>query len=395
MIEIKEKIECCGCGACKSICPNKCIDMVSDSEGFLYPILNEKLCIKCGLCSNVCPILKTKEGIVKKDSTPKVYAAINRDEEIRKESSSGGIFSLLAEAVINEKGVVFGAVMTEDCRAVKHTVIEKQSDLFKMRGSKYLQSSLGDCLIKTKKYLDEKRKVLFTGTPCQIEALKSYLREDYDNLICMDLICHGVPSSKVWNQYVNYYEQKEQSHIRSVSFRNKRGGWKQYGMKLNFENGKIYTKVFSEDLYGKAFVQDICFRPSCYLCYFRKKNRESDITVADFWGVENICPEIDDDKGLSLIILHSIKGKKELEKLKDKIILKDIEFSIVEKYNSAMIYSPQMHKRRNNFYRDLEVLEFDKLIKRYIEMPMLPKKFIRNVLKKMGILEYVKQLIKR
>lgn len=371
MINIKNKSNCCGCHSCYNICPKKAIKMIKDDQGFKYPKVDKEKCIKCGLCKKVCPVLNSK--II--ENKPKAYAIINKDEEIRKNSSSGGVFTLIAEYIIREGGVVFGATFDENWN-IKHTYTENIEELEKFRGSKYVQSTIGDTYKKTKEYLEKGRKVLFTGTPCQIEGLKSYLQKDFDNLYTQDIICHGVPSPKVYNRYLEYQRNKNNANlIKKIIYRNKKNGWKNYNIKIEFDNS-TYIKSHNKDPFMQAFLRDTILRDSCYDCHFKKKNRNSDITLADFWGINNVLPEMNDDKGTSLVIINSQKGNEILENIKEKIICKSVDFETAIKYNPSMIKSAKKDIKREEFFRNIDNIRFDKLVNKYTSSPGLLEKMI-------------------
>ena len=359
MIEIKNKKECCGCYACYNICPKNAIEIKEDEKGFKYPVINKEKCINCGLCEKVCPILNKKDETEKKI---KVYACYNKNEQERLNSSSGGIFILLAKEIIKQGGVVFGACLDERFNVI-HTYAETEKDLNKFMGSKYVQSVIGDNYKIVKNFLDDGRIVLFTGTPCQIEGLKSYLQKDYENLYTQDLICHGVPSPMVWNKYKKYRKNIDNDHIKEISFRNKDTGWKLFNMRFKY-NEKEYKQNQTKDLFMQAFLKNTILRDSCYDCNFKKKYRESDITLADFWGVERELPEMDDNKGTSIMILHSENGKKIFKLIKNQIEYKRIKFEQFIKYNPAMIKSVQKDRNREKFFENINVLDFDKNIKK-------------------------------
>lgn len=272
MLDIKIKSDCCGCSACIQICPKQCISMNEDNEGFLYPEIEKDICINCGLCEKVCPELYP--GIMRKPL--KVFAIKNKDEEIRKKSSSGGIFTVLAETVIREGGVVFGAKFNENWEVVHDYTVTKDG-LAAFRGSKYVQSRMGDCFSKAKSFLDQGKKVLFSGTPCQIAGLKRFLRKEYNNLLTVDFICHGVPSPKVWRMYLDetvVRQCEKKAFIEEVSFRDKRLGWKKYSVSLLFsttigngaKNSVLVSEPFTENLFMRGFLYDVYLRPSCYQC---------------------------------------------------------------------------------------------------------------------------------
>ena len=373
MIEITNKTKCCGCHACYNVCPKGAIKMQQDEKGFKYPVIDKEKCINCGLCTKVCPILNNNQI----ENKPVAYACINKDENIRSQSSSGGIFTILAEEILEKNGVVFGATFDEKYNVV-HEYIEKKEDLEKFRGSKYVQSSINDTYKKAKEFLEKDRYVLFTGTPCQIEGLKKYLRKDYDKLYTQDIICHGVPSPKVWKKYLEYRENEDKEKPQNISFRNKENGWKLYKIKFGYLKSK-YEKNQNEDIYMQAFLKNTSLRDSCYNCSFKKKNRISDITLADFWGIENVLPEMDDNKGTSLVIVNSIKGQELFEKIKDNIGFKKVDLEDAIKYNKSMIESAKKDKNREKFFENLDKMKFDKLVKKYTYKRGIIRKILSRI----------------
>ena len=348
MIEVKNKEDCCGCYACYNICPKQCITMKTDNEGFWYPNIDKNKCINCNLCEKVCPIINKPRSYSYEE---KIYAVFNKNEKIRLESSSGGIFSLLAEYVINNHGSVYGAVFDEEFN-VKHIKINKLQDIKLLRGSKYVQSKIDDIFKSIKSDLINDNLVLFTGTPCQVAGIQSFLQKKYDNLILMDIVCHGVPSPLVWQQYINELKQNYKQGIKNVYFRDKSTGWKTYSIKFLFDKGE-YKNIGFKDIYMKGFLKDIYLRPSCYNCNFKGIERISDITVADFWGIENILPKMDDNKGTSLIVVHSEKGKQLFDKLSEKMILNEVNLNEAIKYNPSMIKSVKYNEKRRDFFKEL------------------------------------------
>ena len=360
MKEIIEKSMCCGCHACMNICPKHAISMYEDEKGFKYPKINQDKCINCGMCKKVCPILNNKEVEKHIDA----YACYNKNYEERINSSSGGIFILLAKEIIKRKGIVFGATFDKDFNVI-HSSIENEKELNKFMGSKYTQSTIGKIYKQVKEYLENNRYVLFTGTPCQIEGLKSYLRKDFAKLYTQDIVCHGVPSPKVWHKYLDYLTQLEKEKIRNIQFRNKDHGWSLYRTKVLFDT-KTYSKSHREDLFMKAFLSNICLRDSCYNCSFKKKYRISDITLADYWGVKNIHPKLYDNKGTSLVIINSDKGKELFNYIKDNLVYVETDLDSALKYNPAMIKSAIHCANEKDFIKNIEHISFDKLIKKYI-----------------------------
>ena len=384
MIEIKDKTRCMGCHACYNRCPVQAIEMVEDEKGFKYPQVNKEKCINCGLCERVCPILNQR----KVKNTPKAYAVKNKNEEVRDKSSSGGMFSLLAEKVLQDGGVVFGVAFDENWQ-LKHIYVENIEDLQIFRGSKYLQSIVGETYSKLKDFLIEGRKVMYTGTPCQIEGLKSYLGKEYENLFTQDIICHGVPSPKVHERYLKYLRDKYKTkNIKNIIHRTKINGWKNWCVNIKFDNSE-YIKAHEQDPYMQAFLRNTSLRESCYNCQFKKKHRISDITLADFWGIENIAPEMDDNKGTSLVIINSEKGKQIFEQIKDKIIYKQVDFEEAIRYNPSMTTSVKPDPNREKFFDNLDKMPFDELVKKYTYTPGIFKRILWKVKR------VVKKIIKK
>jgi coenzyme F420-reducing hydrogenase beta subunit len=359
MIDIVNEKKCSGCHACFQICPQNCIKMEYSGEGFLYPVVDEDRCIHCNLCENVCPILHKKE---QSGNSTEAYAAINKSEDIRKASSSGGVFSYLAENIINRGGVVFGAAFSKDYHTVEHICVDTVDDLYKLRGSKYLQSVIGNSYKEAEVLLKEGRNVLFTGTPCQIEGLYAYLKKDYTCLYTADIICHGVPSPKVWDFYLKRKEKEIGAPVKQVTFRNKCSGWKYYSVKMFFSNNETYTARFREDLYMEGFLKNLYLRPSCYDCAFKGINRISDITLGDFWGIDRIIPQMDDDKGISLVCIHTHKGKSLIEWQNDMLHIKEVNIDDAILYNGAAIKSSPIHPKRKKFFEKLNEANLSDLI---------------------------------
>lgn len=358
--ELKTKKDCMGCHACTNICPKNCISMVSDQEGFLYPTVDYSLCIKCNKCVNVCPIINKVEV----NNNPTAYSCINNDETIRLDSSSGGIFTLAAEKVIAQGGAVFGAGFNDEFE-VEHSFVETKEKLSQIRGSKYVQSKIGDSYKKVKEFLDLEREVLFTGTPCQIAGLYSYLGKSYNNLLTIDIICHGVPSPEVWRKYVEFRETEAGAAAQRIAFRRKDEGWKLFSVSFLFENNTEYRQNLRKDLYMRAFLKDVCLRPSCYDCNFKGLNRQSDITLADFWGIQNVLPDMDDDKGTSLIFVNSKNGQEIFNSISCGIKFKEVDINEAVKYNSSAIKSVSKNPNRDYFFAELNNLEFNQLVNKY------------------------------
>ena len=371
MIRIEKKSKCSGCYACAASCPKKCIKLKVDAEGFWYPDVDESLCINCGACEKVCPILAPSKK--QSDWNITTYATMHNEDSIRLASSSGGVFSALAGYVLDQGGVVFGASFDSDLN-VEHKYIECIEDLEFLRGSKYVQSKIGDAYCRAEAFLKAGRLVLFSGTPCQIEGLLSYLKRPYENLITQDLICHGVPSPAVWQKYIDYLSTSfDGTKPVCVSFRSKTNGWKNYYISIIFGNGKEYSASKDTDPMMQAFLKNLCLRPSCYECAFKTKSRRSDITLADFWGVSSISPDLDDDKGTSLVIIQSEKGAKVFDKIRDIIYAKETDPDLSTFYNSSIIKSPKEPKKRAVFMRAVSAENFAEIQKKYSKPTMSEK----------------------
>lgn len=350
MIKINNKTQCCGCSSCVQRCPKQCISLHEDSEGFLYPKVDETTCIDCGLCEKVCPVLNpydTKAPI-------KVFAAINNNEKIRLDSSSGGIFSILAENTIIDGGIVFGARYDENWQ-VTLDYTETIEGLAAFRGSKYVQARTGESFSQCEKFLREGRKVLFTGTPCQIAGLHHFLRKQYENLTTCDFVCHGVPSPKVWRMYLKEVVKETNRAITDIKFRNKDNGWKLFNFKMHYdENHKVMTlsSYHRDNIYMRAFLSDLILRPSCYSCSAKEGKSMSDITIADFWGIDKSHPDFDDDLGTGLILLHTDKGEKALDWASMRAIETKYEDAIP--FNKGLNAHTPIHRNRAKFFAMLD-----------------------------------------
>lgn len=368
MIKIDSKTLCSGCRACEQACPLNCIDVKADEEGFLYPEADMQKCINCGLCEKICPILNKCDFL----HPIRAYGCINKNDTVRKDSSSGGIFYLLAEYVISQNGVVFGAKF-DDKFGVVHDFAETVEKMREFQGSKYLQSDIRDTYEKAKDFLEQNRFVLFTGTPCEIGGLKACLKKDYQNLICQDIICHGSPSPKVWQRYIEYREKTDNSKIVSASLRNKKYGWKTFSVRFKFQNSDEYISDLKHDLYLRSFLNNLTLRPSCYSCSFKGCERYADITLADFWGVENLYPNLFDDNGTSLVIVNSVKGENILNAIRDKIVLEQVDFEKSISFNSAYSKSVSKPDNRDVFMKEIFVNPFDKVAGKYCKIKLSTK----------------------
>ena len=330
---------------------------MEDKEGFLQPKIDKKRCIKCHKCEKTCPVLNMEDG--QRDNETKAYAAINRNESIRAKSSSGGVFYALARWTIEHSGVVFGARFNEQWEVV-HDYADTIKGIEPFMGSKYVQSCIGDSYKEAKRFLEEGKWVLFSGTPCQLGGLRSYLGKDYERLIQVDLICHGVPSPVVWRAYLKNYVT--QGDIVSISFRDKSDGW------LSFQNVTTTTTITTirehqmENPYFRGFIRDVYLRNSCYDCQFRTYHRKTDLTLADYWGVDKLCSEMFDDKGTSMIFVHSDKGGQTLARINDDLRIMEQPKDYAIKYNPSMDRENPVDLKRKRFFRVFRLMSFKRAV---------------------------------
>ncbi len=379
MINIVEKEDCCGCESCVQICPKQCISFVQDKEGFFYPTVDIAECVDCGLCETRCPIINssnTKEPL-------RIYAAKNLDEGMLKESSSGGIFTLLAEYIIERGGVVFGARFNNDWGVV-HSYTDSINGLSDFRGSKYVQSRIMSSYLKVEEFLNSGREVLFSGTPCQVKGLRSFLSRDYDNLLLVDFICHGVPSPMVWYKYLDeVILNKDKSIIDKISFRDKTSGWRKYSLCIHGSINKqsfCHTECFKNNIYMKGFLNNLYLRPSCYSCSVKSFKSGSDITMADFWGVKNILPDYDDDKGLSLTVINTNRGGDIFGTIKKYSVV--VTSSTLD-YNRSYSNSAPINNNREKFFKALnnDKMQLSSLIVKHTTKMCFIKRLMRRMRK--------------
>ena len=361
MIELHDKADCTGCSACANICPRGCITMSDDSEGFPYPEVNTDMCVDCGLCEEVCPMInKPMPHDIKA-----VYGAKNKDDSVRFTSSSGGMFTVFAEEIINNGGVVFGAAL-DDNHTVKHIMVYSIKDLEKLRGSKYVQSLIGDTYAKVRSLLRSGKNVLFSGTPCQVAGLKKYLIKPFNNLITIDLVCHGVPSPMVYRKHLAELTSKAGEPITRVKVRDKSEGWKQ-GETLFFTEHHKMGAPKREEPYMRLFLNNIIIRPSCGNCAFNNKRSQADITIADYWGIDKQFPEFDDDKGVTLVIINTDSGTSLFESIKDKATILTTDYEKGAEFNWAVVKSLPLHEKRKYFFKNVEKHSIDELVELCLE----------------------------
>lgn len=365
--EIVKRKSCTGCGACRQICPKECISVTEDKMGFQYPEINQEKCVQCGLCRKVCPVRDKKA--FRENTT--YFAAYNKEFNSNDRSSSGGIFKLLAEYVLSLQGIVFGA-MCDDNLDIHHGWIDKEQDIAKLQGSKYVQSDIRNSYCEAEHFLKSEKMVLFSGTPCQIAGLKSFLGKEYSNLICIDLVCHGVPSARLWRKYLQWHKETFGKIPMEVNFRDRSaGGWRWFFMKIKYNDGTVYCKRQDEDPFLRLFLQDIALRDSCYACEFKGVERQSDITLGDCWGIEKIIPEWKEIEGVSLLMVHSDKGAEILQKIQMASI--EINKKDILRYNKNIICSVKKDSRRKKFSIALPENSIEMLADKYCKVTLADK----------------------
>ena len=368
---------CTGCRMCEQICPKGAISMKQDDEGFIVPIIDKEKCINCGLCFKRCPQLNSV-NVENKLEEPLTYAAKNKSVTEQTNSSSGGLFSVLANFVIENNGNVYGASFDSNLR-LHHTKVTKKEDLYKLRGSKYLQSNVENTYGEIKKDLDNNLYVLFVGTPCQVGGLRNYLGREYDKLILVDLVCHGVPSQKIFDKYILWLEDKNKAKVLEYNFRSKEKNAWGLNTKIIFDNKKIKYIPANMDPYYKAFLDGTIYRECCYNCKYANEKRVGDFTLADYWGIEKQHPEFYDENGVSAVIVNTIKGQKIFEKLEDNIIFIKSSFDNIKKNNKNLERPTKRLDIRNFIYKDIDDKKFDKYIKENIKYRRKIKDIIKNM----------------
>ncbi|KMQ51541.1 hypothetical protein CHISP_1549 [Chitinispirillum alkaliphilum] len=369
--KLREK--CTGCGACMSICGQKAIVLEIDDEGFYYPAISENKCVSCGLCAKVCPELKEKK---ESPASQEAYYGWHSDNSVRLKSSSGGVFSTFAESTIEEGGVVFGACFDDEYTRVSHCS-SRDTDYEKFRKSKYVQSFTGDCFKKVLHELESDKKVLFSGTPCQVSGLVSYLKRPYSNLVTCDFVCHGVPPSKLLNDHLNYIQKRTGKKISSVDFRPKVLGWSNQTLKCTFAEGAEYVKIHTDDAYFTAFYENLSLRKCCYSCNYSENHHRSDITVADFWGYKSYDQSLNDEQGLSLVIANTSKGKEVIGAAKS-ISLFPLEWMYAEYVYKKRNKESYSIEKRTDFFRYYLQHGWEKTIRAFkLEMKMINRIKIR------------------
>ncbi len=400
MLICKENKICTACGACANICPKNAIQMKEDKQGFLYPSIDEEKCINCNLCEKVCQNIDT----ISKNFPSKTLALQSKDYTLSQKSSSGGMFAQIAKYVLSKNGIVFGCTMekTQDNFEIKHIYIDNEKDLYKLQGSKYVQSDIKNTYKESKQFLEQNRLVLYSGTPCQIAGLKSFLQKEYSNLICIDLSCEGVPSQKLFNDYIKFLEkEKFFPEIIDFKFRNKQKfGWSTQGFTIlcKDKKNKLKEKTIFQltSSYFNLFINGGIHRESCYNCQFTGLNRLSDVTIADCWGIEFEYPNLlknslTKNRGISLVLINTQKGEEILEKIKENLVIENIDITKLKKYNGPLRYPIKLNDTSRKYlsvYEKFGYKEMDKLFKKnlgwkyfYYKIKEHTPKFVKNIIK--------------
>ncbi|PRR84095.1 Coenzyme F420 hydrogenase/dehydrogenase, beta subunit C-terminal domain [Clostridium vincentii] len=372
MIDTIKKELCTGCNACSNICPQNCIEMKDDKFGFRYPTVEYDKCIKCQLCIKTCPSLN-KVSLNGKWTIPKIFAAWSLDEEIRFNSTSGGVFSELAKQIINNTGIVV-AVRYNEKNLVEHCMIETEDEIKIIRQSKYIQSDIGFIykVIKTK--LLEEKLVGFCGSPCQVAGLLNFLGKPFDNLITFDFVCRGTNSPEAYLKYIDMLEKQYESKVKKVWFKNKTYGWNRFSTRIDFENGKTYIKDRYTDLFMRGYIEEnLYMRPCCFDCKYKSFPRVSDLTLADFWGVRAIDPVLDPDKGTSLIMINSEKGNKIFNSIRKNILYRESTLEAAFSGNGCIAKSAIKNLKSDIFLEMLHTYSFDVCFKKCVKSNILKR----------------------
>lgn len=356
-LKSKNKSECSGCTACMNICPRNAIKMEYDDEGFKYPVIDKEKCINCGACYNICPNIKKDES----NTILKAYGVKHKDEKERLTSRSGGVFVALSDYILNQNGVVYGAELTKNFTVI-HSRATNKEERNKFKGSKYIQSDMANIIKSVEQDLKANKKVLFSGTPCQVSAVKACIRGKYkDNLYTCDLICHGVPSETIFQKFLKYIEEKQNKKIKNFIFRDKRFGWESHYETFIFEDDtELTTQYFRNLFYGHHIL-----RPSCYNCNYANTHRPADITIADFWGIDKVNPKFMDRNGVSLVIINNEKGKEIFEQIKEDITTINCSLEDCVKYTYTLTNATPITENRQEFWEDYKNEEFDYIINKY------------------------------
>ncbi len=369
-----DKSNCCGCGACVNVCPRNAISMHSDEYGFAYPHIDQATCVECNLCVKACEkVNKNESGM-----PLKAFAASHKNKQIAHKSSSGGVFSALAQHFLDNGGAVCGCIFDDKLNAI-HICTEKESDFLRIRKSKYLQSDVGLIYRDVKKRLSQGQLVLFTGTPCQVAALYAVVGKGYDNLTTMDLICHGVPSQLLFNQFIKYLEKRYKTTIVSFDFRSKKYGWPRFTMEFTDSRQRTFNIGKAQEFYMPSFTGGNIIRESCLSCKYACANRIGDITIGDLWGYEKLNLNLNTTKGTSVFTINTPNAEKWLELLTDKLYCEEIDYNLAVKGNHCLHSPTPKGAKRELYMESIKNGKIEELALRYIKSKR--KSIIREKLK--------------
>ena len=394
MIEIKKKKDCCGCWACANICPKRCITMKEDGEGFLYPDIDKGVCINCGLCEKVCPIIHAEKSDNPHEQSG--YLLQHKNERIRKESTSGGAFTAIATWVLRQGGIVFGAGYRKGTFIVEHQAVESEEELHIFRNSKYVQSRVGnDTYKRVQEELKADRWVCFSGTPCQIEGLRRFFRGKlYTNLVCVDLVCHGIPSPRILNLYIQAQQTAIGGKFTNVLFRDKHYGYHYSSFSIyNEDKTKNYHKGVDTNPYLRAFFANLSDRPSCYDCRFKKRYRHSDLTIWDCFPIEQFTKDMD-GKGTTRVLVQSPKGQMIMDAIRHEVCLLPVEADKLVKGVREMFHSVPMNPQRDAFFADSHRLPPVEFFNKWFPLTWEVRlnAFVRLTCHRLGIYSFAKRM---
>lgn len=387
-IDRLSKEECCGCNACGDICPTDAIVFETDNEGFWYPKVNYDKCTHCELCTRICPEINIDKLKHNDFSEPECYAAENKNLEVVFDSTSGGLFSALADRMYRDGGYVGGAVFNDDYRSVKQFISSEKADLPKLRSSKYLQSNLEGFYNQVKELLDKGEKVMVCGCPCQMAGLRSYLRKPYDNLVVLDFVCLGINSPIIWRRYLDSFEDRYGCPVVYAKAKSKEFGWRNLAQKVRLADGSVKYETRNNNNYTKGYIETHAYvRPACYNCNFRGFPRMADITLADFWGIENFSKDLEKNLGTSLVLINSQKGKEWFERIKPRLNYIKVPLQIAIDGNPALISDPSKPSiNREEFFKDVKEMPFTEVALKYgfsadIKRQITGKQKVKNLIK--------------